>query len=208
MKNVKENITPNFLKINSCTNPTTDKTLEYVNKRPCVMGLVLNPTNNKILMVNQYRVGADELVDEFVAGVIEEGQTPEEAMKAELLQEAGIKSEDILELSLVNKLYSSVGWTNELCYLYVITLKPDFEQIEQSLDEGENLTYCWKNVDEVVDDFIQNHSTKVYPAKTAFLIQFMFCSILQGQVAQLMHQVTNNSCSCGDSCSCDHEKNK
>ena len=51
----------------------------------------------------------------------------------------------------------------------------------------------------------QGHTIKLQ----AFLIQFMFCSILQGQVAQLMHQVANNSCSCGDSCSCNHEeKNK
>lgn len=187
MQDMKENVTPNFLKINSCINPTTGKTLEFVNKRPCVIAAVI--ANGKILMVNQYRCGCDSKIDEFVAGIIEENQTPEEALKAELRQEAGIEEKDIKEIAFINKLYSSVGWTNELAYTYIVELNDTFVQQEQQLDKDENLTYKWLEINDVIN--MLSAQEKIFPIKTAYLISVLVNSMLNGQNAYFREYIEN-----------------
>lgn len=202
----KENIEPKFLKLGSCTNPTTGKTLEFVDKRPAVMAAIIN-SKQEVLMVEQYRCGADDTIREFVAGVIEEGQTPEDALYAEMRQEAGIKKEDVLDVHFVNKLYSSVGWTNEISYLYVVTLKDDYVQQDQQLDEGENLIYKWVPLQEVINYLLIDTENKIIPAKTAFLIANIVCGIMQGQIDSLSSFVKNhfeNGCT-HDCSTCNHE---
>ena len=45
--------------------------------------------DKKIILARQYRPGKDKIINELPGGIIKDGQTPEEAAKAELLEETG-----------------------------------------------------------------------------------------------------------------------
>lgn len=161
---------PQFLKVRKTTNPDTARTLEYVNKKPCVAALVTDYNFNRVLFVRQYRVGCMNHIHEVVAGVIEEGQDSLDALFAELRQEVGIVKTDIASINSLGEYYSSVGWTNEIAHLYIVQLKDNFEQLEQQLDEEECLSYIWIDAKQISQLF----KSKPTPIKTGMLInQFL-----------------------------------
>lgn len=139
-------MTPKFLKFDNLENPTTGRMLEYVDKKACILTFVTNFKRDKALFVKQFRVGSKSEIYECVAGVIEEGQTPEDALYAELRQEVGVSKDDIFKVDYLGQFYSSVGWTNELAHIYVVQLKEEFVHKEQQLDEEEALTYKWIDI--------------------------------------------------------------
>lgn len=158
---------PKFLKCKTITNPDTNRTLEYIDKRPCVAVLVMDHEMEKVLLVKQYRAGCKGHIYEVVAGVVEPDQQPLDALFAELRQEVGIEQLDINDIYELGSFYSSVGWTNEIAHLYIVKLKPGFKQLEQQLDEGECLSYEWVKAEELMTLFKE----EPIPIKTAMLIQ-------------------------------------
>lgn len=158
---------PKFLKCKTITNPDTNRTLEYIDKRPCVAVLVMDHAMENLLMVKQYRAGHKGHIYEVVAGVVEPDQQPIDALYAELRQEAGIQKLDIEQIDNLGAFYSSVGWTNEIAHLYAIQLKANFKQLEQQLDEEECLSYEWVKAEEVMTLF----KDQPIPIKTGMLIR-------------------------------------
>lgn len=157
---------PNFLKIKKLQNPDTERTLECVDKKPCIAALICDNSMNRVLMVRQYRAGSQSHVHEVVAGVIEDDQDALDALFAEVRQEAGIVKTDIASIDNIGTYYSSVGWTNEVAHLYIVRLKEHFNQLEQQLDYEECLSYMWVNA----RDLINLYKGKSVPIKTAMLI--------------------------------------
>ena len=158
---------PNFLKLKKMTNPTTGRTLEYIDKRPAVVVLVTNEERTKGIFVKQFRAGSNGQIYECPAGVIEPNQSPIVAVHAELRQEIGLDPDDILELQEVAHTYSSVGWANEEAYLYHVIVDENVQLKEQQLDEGECLTYEWLTFEEVLN----KPENKIMPLATYTLIQ-------------------------------------
>lgn len=155
-----------YLSIKTIINPDTGRTLEYVDKKPCVIAMVVNKANDSVLMVNQFRAGVADYIHEFPGGVIEDSQTPTEALFAELSQEVGIEKSDISMVMEVGHYLTSVGWTNEDTYLYHVQLREDFYHKEQQLDEEESLTYSWIPIDKIHELF-----DGAIPMKTSLLIE-------------------------------------
>lgn len=165
---IKTSVSPKFLNVKSLMNPDTNKQLEYVDKKRCVVVFVMDNEIENALFVKQYRAGSKSHIYESVAGVVEDYQTPFEAMLAELSQEVGIHEEDISNYENLGDFYSSVGWTNEIATLYSVILKKDFTHHHQELDDGESLTYEWvnlKNIDKLWDGPI--------PIKTALALNYI-----------------------------------
>ena len=79
--------------------------------------------DGRLLLVNQYRFLLDRESIEFPGGGVKPGQTPEEAARAELAEEAGVTARELVFLGRFNP-YNGV--TDELCHLYVARgLVPD-----------------------------------------------------------------------------------
>lgn len=164
-----------FLQIKNVVNPDTSKILEYVDKRPSVIALVVDHTKTKGLFVKQYRAGSQSHILECPAGVIDEEFTDgcihevaKKAMLRELREEVGLEEEDIEEFRYISKNFASVGWTNEYSFLYIVVLKEHFELKEQILDAGEKLTYEWMDIDSFEGEFDDG---RPIPIKTALLLQ-------------------------------------
>ena len=83
----------------------------------CVAGLLVDRDKKTLYLVKQYRIGSNSYILEAVAGMVDEGETPEEAFKREALEEVGFKIEELIPTMC--PLYSSPGMTNERIHFFI-----------------------------------------------------------------------------------------
>lgn len=82
--------------------------------------LLFDPVKDKLVMIEQFRIGAKDDAEspwllELVAGMIEDGEKPEQVVKRECLEEAGVEIQHVRELFTF---YSSPGGCSEKVTLY------------------------------------------------------------------------------------------
>lgn len=85
----------------------------YVKIKHCVC--ILAFIHDKLLLINQYRHTVSSWLWEIPGGMIDEGETPEEAAKRELEEETGYFVESIESLGFY---YPSPGSTTEIAYIF------------------------------------------------------------------------------------------
>jgi ADP-ribose pyrophosphatase len=85
------------------------------------VALLYLPETDQILLNEQFRIGAFVAGDdkpwlmECCAGMIDDGEAPEAAVKREAVEETGC---DILDLEFIGKTYPSPGGSDEVHFLY------------------------------------------------------------------------------------------
>ncbi len=70
----------------------------------------------RVVMIRQYRPAAGKVLWELPAGVLEEGEQPEEAARRELAEEIGYQAE---ELTPLFSTYLSPGFSSEVAHLFL-----------------------------------------------------------------------------------------
>ncbi len=112
-------------------------------KRPEAAGVLLYDTKQQLFgLIEQFRIGAIDDPHspwqlEVVAGLVEDGDTPEQTVIREAQEEAGI---DIENPQLLYSFYPSAGACNELFHLYAAdTQLSHTNQIFGVLGEAENI---------------------------------------------------------------------
>ena len=150
-KPIKEGF--NFLKGEVKIHPTTGVKLEYLDKSDAVCIILFNTTLDKVLLVEQYRPGVDGNTFENVAGLIDPGEEPLNAVKRELKEETGYLFEDVVDfIEYKEGLPVSPGYTTEKLYFYAARLKSDeILPGEKDFDEGEDILSHWIDIDKVED---------------------------------------------------------
>jgi len=93
---------------------------EFFFRGPCVAVLLYDPDLDKVVLVEQFRVGAllrpeRAWLVEIVAGAIESGESEEEVACRESLEEAGCC---IQELVVINEFYTTPGCSAERITLF------------------------------------------------------------------------------------------
>jgi len=116
----------------------------YVLEYPNWVNAIAVTEDNKIIMVRQYRHGADIISLEIPGGVIDGDELPEVAIKRELLEETGysFKSSE-----LIATLYPNPATATNVTYTYL--LKGGIKTHDQHLDEHEILNVEEYTIDEV-----------------------------------------------------------
>ena len=89
-------------------------TREYVNHHGGVC--ILMEVDGKIALVKQFRYAFHREILELPAGKLEKGEDSYKAGLRELEEETGYKAESLISCGCM---YPSVGYTNEIIYLYV-----------------------------------------------------------------------------------------
>lgn len=74
-----------------------------IDTRDWVNVIALTEDNN-VILVRQYRHGSDEITLEIPGGIIDDGETPEQAARRELLEEAGY---DCAEATIIGRVRSN-----------------------------------------------------------------------------------------------------
>jgi ADP-ribose pyrophosphatase len=90
--------------------------------------------DGEVVLVKQYRHGVCEVLLEFPGGVVEDGETPEEGVRRELLEETGYTAPRLIE---VGRLYPNPAFQTNTMYCF---LAMEVEKVsEQNLDAGEDI---------------------------------------------------------------------
>ena len=124
---------------------------------------VLALRGHNILGVTQNRPAIGKATWEVPAGLVDPGETPLQAAKRELAEETKLTG----ELSLVTQLYSSPGFTNEKIHLYHAR---NLTETTGELDEGEELSVKWRNVNELWDEIRAGKTASSGPSVLALSV--------------------------------------
>ena len=140
-----------------------------ISKRICIdhpqaAAIVPFVSDNEIIMVRQYRYALGRETLEIPAGKIDEGESPEECIKRELVEETGF------EAKFIKWLYTyapAVGYSNELIHLY---LGRDLKKLETEIDENEISSLEILTLEDVLG-MIRNQ--KIIDSKTVIALAFI-----------------------------------
>jgi ADP-ribose pyrophosphatase len=101
-----------------------------INRPDYVLIIAIDQTNN-IIVERQYRRGTDEILYELPAGWIDDGETPVEAAKRELLEETGYQGEG----ELLGVLSAQPAFISMKAHVVLVRLECEIKPTNLSKDE-------------------------------------------------------------------------
>ncbi|MBQ7265909.1 MAG: NUDIX hydrolase [Firmicutes bacterium] len=122
----------------------TDESSLANNTVDAVVIIAHNKDKNKILLNKEFRMAAGRWVYNFPAGLIDPGETPEEAAKRELKEETGLNIDTIEDCLGIS--YSAVGFSNEKNLCLICTASGTFTP---STSEMEEIEPGWYSKEEI-----------------------------------------------------------
>lgn len=117
-------------------------TRECFDRGPAVAVLLYDPYKDTVVLLEQFRIGAIDAHEgpwqlELVAGILEPGESPEDVVHREAIEESG---SDVLDLEYIIDYYPSSGGCNEKLHLYVGGIdSTDVGGVHGLEDEGEDI---------------------------------------------------------------------
>ncbi len=123
----------------------------YVVELPTTACAVALTEEGEVLMVKQYRHPLKETLIEIPGGFIDEKESPEVAMKRELLEETGYEFSSIIK---VGEIAANPGVLDNYTYLFLA--KGGQKTSEQKLDETEELVVEKISLAELKKLFLEN----------------------------------------------------
>lgn len=126
-----------------------DKNLEHfdaLHERPAdAVVLIMHSTDGEKILINkEYRMAVGEWVYNFPAGLIDPGETPEEAARRELQEETGLNLVSVDDF--IGESYSAVGFSNEKNVCIVGKAEGTFQKSNSSVEEIEPGWYTKEDV--------------------------------------------------------------
>lgn len=170
------------LRIDTVESVNGESTREIVEHSGGAVVLTLLPNKN-VVMIRQFRKPIERDVLEIPAGKIEQGESPEETAFRELREETGYKANN---MTLLTKMYPSVGYSEELLYIYLAT---DLEPGETDFDENEDIDTYSYHIDDLYEMVMEG---KIQDAKTQVAI-LMTVELLRSGKIKLDSGVNNES---------------
>ncbi|MDE7309725.1 MAG: NUDIX hydrolase [Lachnospiraceae bacterium] len=103
------------------------------NRADAVVIIATDKSNKRILLNKEYRMAVGDWVYNFPAGLIDAGETPQQAAKRELLEETGLELYEIEDF--IGPSYSAVGFSNEINVCVVGRAQGEFQKSTSALEE-------------------------------------------------------------------------
>lgn len=153
------------LKLDTVELPNMKYAKREIALHPRGVGIIALTDRGTMYMVRQYRVAVDETIIEIPAGLVDPGETPQEAAERELQEEIKFKPG---KLTYLLDAYSSPGCTNEKLSIFVAQ---DLEPSEMDFDETEFLDVLELPIEDLYRDIM---NFKINDAKTVIAILYAY----------------------------------
>ncbi len=149
-------------------NPRTDEILYREHVLAGHAAIVMPITEDgKFVMIKEPRTPVGLKVLAFPAGMIEEGETPEQGAKRELEEETGYRAGYIKKL---REVYPAIGYSNEKT---IIFLAKDLVKTQMNLDETEDIEVVEIDIKEI-KEMLDNGEIKTSNETVGLLHYFMY----------------------------------
>jgi len=106
---------------------------EIVEHRDCIAAVVADNSGN-VIMVRQFRVPTGKDLLEIPAGVMEDGESPDECVRRELQEEIGYLPRELVRLG---GFYAAPGYCTEFIHLFLATDLVESRMVAEDTDEIE-----------------------------------------------------------------------
>ncbi|SMG47226.1 NUDIX hydrolase [Sphingobacterium psychroaquaticum] len=123
----------------------------YVMEYPSWVNMIGITEKGTILFVKQYRHGAEQVLIELPAGVVEAGEDPADAARREMLEETGYAFDTIEKIA---ELYANPATSGNITSTYL--LKNGRKVQEQELDSSEDIEVLEMTIDEAKQFVLDN----------------------------------------------------
>ena len=118
---------------------------EFGKNAPAGVGMLpFHKDKNRVLLQKEFRLACNRWVYNFPAGLIDQGETPEQAAERELMEETGVKLVRIVDS--LSPSYASQGTSDEL--MVIVICECDGEIVNSTFEE-EEIRANWYTKDEV-----------------------------------------------------------
>ena len=114
---------------------------------PNWVNMVALTADKKLVVVRQFRLGIQQETVEIPAGVMEEGETPQEAAARELAEETGYTSDDWVYLGWVEP---NPAFQDNHCHQFLARNAVRTQEVQQ--DDGEDVSFYEMTLDEVKEE--------------------------------------------------------
>jgi len=106
--------------------PNGEEKKRIILEHPGAAAAIALLPDRRILMVRQYRKAAGKITLEIPAGKLDEGETPEDCIRRELMEETGYRTKKLTHL---RSYYPSFGISSEIIHVY---LAEDLHRVKSS----------------------------------------------------------------------------
>lgn len=148
------------------------ETSDLTTQKPAAVHIfAVDETNERMLLVKEFRYATGHHVYGGPAGLIDGDETPEVAAQRELIEETGYTGIHVTEVMPAT--YSSAGMTNEMAVPLVAVVDSQ-TNIGQHLDGHEDISYGWYTRDEVSELM----KTEAFDARTGMAAKMFIANVL------------------------------
>lgn len=153
------------LQVDEVELPDGNRSKREIVRHPGAVAVIAVTSDNKIIMVEQYRKPLERSLIEIPAGKLEKGEEPLSSAKRELEEETGLQSD---EWSYITSFYTSPGFADELIYIYVAKNVYPVENSRPG-DEDEFIDIYHATLDEAKE---WKRQEKIRDAKTEYALVY------------------------------------
>jgi len=121
-----------------------EATREIIEHADCIAVIALDGDEN-VLLVKQFRKPVERELLEIPAGGIDEGESPEDAVRREMREETGYLPQTVARLG---GFYSAPGYATEYLYLYLAT---DLTPSQLFAEDTENISVVRVSPDRIIE---------------------------------------------------------